>query len=217
MAHGRAADAHRAPYQPDEPAGKAAQAAASADGPGARRPPRRGGRAAAASRFAHAAGDRRAMVQSLQTAATCTTIAEADMSRIEAARSAAGMSYLPYQARATIETLLEFPAAQRHARGRHAPTYDARAPRHRGLAGRGRPDRPDHPRRAGPSVEGLAKRIKDIAAPRPRQPAQARRGPRRHVHDHQPRRLRLDHGHAGDQPAAGRHPRHRGRRQAAGR
>ena len=49
------------------------------------------------------------MVQSLQTAATCTTIAEADMSRIEAARKASGLSYLPYQARATVETLLEFP------------------------------------------------------------------------------------------------------------
>ena len=49
------------------------------------------------------------MVQSLQTTATCTTIAEADMTRIEAARKTSGLSYLPYQARATVETLLEFP------------------------------------------------------------------------------------------------------------
>jgi 2-oxoglutarate dehydrogenase E2 component (dihydrolipoamide succinyltransferase) len=32
------------------------------------------------------------MVQSLQTAATCTTIAEADMTRIEAARRTSGLS-----------------------------------------------------------------------------------------------------------------------------
>ncbi len=59
------------------------------------------------SRMRQAIGSR--MVQSLQTAATCTTIAEADMTRIEAARKTAGLSYLPYQARATVETLLEFP------------------------------------------------------------------------------------------------------------
>src|SRR4051812_16093060 len=60
------------------------------------------------SRMRQAIGAR--MVQSLHTAATCTTIAEADMTRIEAARRASGLSYLPYQARATIETLMEFPA-----------------------------------------------------------------------------------------------------------
>ena len=59
------------------------------------------------SRMRQAIGRR--MVESLQTAATCTTIAEADMSRIEAARKQARLSYLPYQARATIETLLQFP------------------------------------------------------------------------------------------------------------
>ena len=44
-----------------------------------------------------------------------------------------------------------------------------------------------------------------------------RRGPRRHVHDHQPRPVRVDHGDADDQPAAGRDPRPRGGRQAPGR
>ena len=47
------------------------------------------------------------MVRSLRTAAHCTTIVEADMSRIEAARG--GRSYLPYVARATIEALREHP------------------------------------------------------------------------------------------------------------
>jgi pyruvate/2-oxoglutarate dehydrogenase complex dihydrolipoamide acyltransferase (E2) component len=47
------------------------------------------------------------MVRSLRTAAHCTTIVEADMSRIEAARGK--LSYLPYVARATIDALREHP------------------------------------------------------------------------------------------------------------
>jgi pyruvate/2-oxoglutarate dehydrogenase complex dihydrolipoamide acyltransferase (E2) component len=47
------------------------------------------------------------MVRSLQTAAHCTTVVEADMSRIEAARGK--LSYLPFVARATIAALREFP------------------------------------------------------------------------------------------------------------
>jgi pyruvate/2-oxoglutarate dehydrogenase complex dihydrolipoamide acyltransferase (E2) component len=47
------------------------------------------------------------MVRSLRTAAHCTTIVEADMSRIEAARGK--RSYLPYVARATISALREHP------------------------------------------------------------------------------------------------------------
>jgi 2-oxoglutarate dehydrogenase E2 component (dihydrolipoamide succinyltransferase) len=47
------------------------------------------------------------MVHSLRTAAHCTTIVEADMSRIEAARGK--RSYLPYVARATIDALREHP------------------------------------------------------------------------------------------------------------
>jgi pyruvate/2-oxoglutarate dehydrogenase complex dihydrolipoamide acyltransferase (E2) component len=47
------------------------------------------------------------MVRSVRTAAHCTTIVEADMSRIEAARGR--RSYLPYVARATIDALREHP------------------------------------------------------------------------------------------------------------
>ena len=47
------------------------------------------------------------MVRSLQTAAHCTTIVEADMTRIEAARGK--LSYLPFVARAVIAALREFP------------------------------------------------------------------------------------------------------------
>jgi pyruvate/2-oxoglutarate dehydrogenase complex dihydrolipoamide acyltransferase (E2) component len=48
------------------------------------------------------------MVRSVRTAAHCTTIVEADMSRIEAARGRG--SYLPFVARATIDALREHPA-----------------------------------------------------------------------------------------------------------
>jgi 2-oxoglutarate dehydrogenase E2 component (dihydrolipoamide succinyltransferase) len=47
------------------------------------------------------------MVRSLQTAAHCTTVVEADMSAVEAARGR--LSYLPFVARATIAALREYP------------------------------------------------------------------------------------------------------------
>jgi pyruvate/2-oxoglutarate dehydrogenase complex dihydrolipoamide acyltransferase (E2) component len=47
------------------------------------------------------------MVRSVRTAAHCTTIVWADMSRIEAARARG--SYLPFVARATIDALREHP------------------------------------------------------------------------------------------------------------
>ena len=50
------------------------------------------------------------MTRSLQTAAHCTTIVEADMTRIERDRAHGGLSPLPYVARATIEALQEHPA-----------------------------------------------------------------------------------------------------------
>jgi 2-oxoglutarate dehydrogenase E2 component (dihydrolipoamide succinyltransferase) len=50
------------------------------------------------------------MRRSLDTAAHCTTIVEADMSRIEAARKRDRLSYLPYVARAVVDALREHPA-----------------------------------------------------------------------------------------------------------
>jgi len=47
------------------------------------------------------------MVRSLQTAAHCTTVVEADVSAVEAARGR--LSYLPFVARAAIAALREFP------------------------------------------------------------------------------------------------------------
>ncbi|MDA0181865.1 2-oxo acid dehydrogenase subunit E2 [Solirubrobacter phytolaccae] len=159
------------PYRPDEPAIKRkpkprlqrveevpAQAAA-APAPAAAAAP---AGAQPLSRMRQAIGSR--MVESLQTAATCTTIAEADMSRIEAARAASKLSYLPFQARATIETLLEFPQLNATLEdGQHTVYNDAV---HLGIAvslGSGGLIVPIIRDAQDLSVEGLAKRIKDIA------------------------------------------------------
>jgi 2-oxoglutarate dehydrogenase dihydrolipoamide succinyltransferase (E2 component) len=50
------------------------------------------------------------MVHSLQTAAHCTSINEADMSALEDERHRLGLSYLPFVARCTIDALQEHPA-----------------------------------------------------------------------------------------------------------
>src|SRR3954462_1389454 len=104
------------------------------------------------------------MVQSLQTAATCTTIAEADMTRIEVARKQAGLTDLPYQARATIETLLEMPELNATLEGdKHTVYTDAV---HLGIAvslGTGGLIVPIIRDAQDLSVEGLSKRIKDLA------------------------------------------------------
>ena len=97
------------PYRPDDPA-----------------PPRERVPAPAAagtlSRMRQTIG--RAMVESLQTAATCTTIVEADMSRVEAARKELGITSLPIVARATIETLRRFPALNATLEGEQYTRHD---------------------------------------------------------------------------------------------
>lgn len=50
------------------------------------------------------------MRRSLDTAAHCTTVVEADMSRVEEARKREGLSYLPYVCRAAIAALREHPS-----------------------------------------------------------------------------------------------------------
>ena len=65
------------------------------------------------------------------------------------------------------------------------------------------------------SLEGLAAAIEDLATRARVGRARARRGQRRHVHDHQPGPVRLGAGDADHQPAAGGDPRPRGGRQAA--
>jgi pyruvate/2-oxoglutarate dehydrogenase complex dihydrolipoamide acyltransferase (E2) component len=63
------------------------------------------------------------MRESLDTAAHCTTIVEADMSAIEAARGK--LSYLPFVARATIAALREHPALNATLEGDRLTQHDA--------------------------------------------------------------------------------------------
>jgi 2-oxoglutarate dehydrogenase E2 component (dihydrolipoamide succinyltransferase) len=63
------------------------------------------------------------MVHSLRTAAHCTTMVEADMSRIEAARG--GLSYLPFVARATIAALREYPMLNATLEGERLTVHEA--------------------------------------------------------------------------------------------
>jgi pyruvate/2-oxoglutarate dehydrogenase complex dihydrolipoamide acyltransferase (E2) component len=105
----------------------------------------------------------RAMVESLRTAATCTTIVEADLTRVDAARRALGVTYLPVIARATIETLREFPALNATLEGENLTTYDGV---HLGIAvslGEGGLIVPVIRDAQELSVEGLAARIKELA------------------------------------------------------
>ena len=156
------------PYRPDEPAPREdAQAAPQRVEEAPRgRPRRRRCRPAASRSRACASRSAARMVQSLQTAATCTTIVEADMTRIEAARKAAGLTLpaLPSRARRSRRCA----SSRRSTPRSRATTYTdlrRRAPRHRGLARRGRPDRPGHPRRAGPlASRAWPSAIKDLAA-----------------------------------------------------
>jgi pyruvate/2-oxoglutarate dehydrogenase complex dihydrolipoamide acyltransferase (E2) component len=99
------------PYKPEPAAPRAAPAAALPPAPaaapaqaGAYQPPA----AAPLSRMRKLVGDH--MKRSLDTAATCTTWIEADMSRVERARREVGLTALPFVARATIDALREYPA-----------------------------------------------------------------------------------------------------------
>jgi pyruvate/2-oxoglutarate dehydrogenase complex dihydrolipoamide acyltransferase (E2) component len=106
----------------------------------------------------------RHMLQSLQTAATCTTVVEADMTRVEAARRRLGTTALPLVARATIDTLREFPPLNATLEGETFTQYEAI---HLGIAvslGEGGLIVPVIHHAQDLSVEGLAKRIKELAS-----------------------------------------------------
>jgi pyruvate/2-oxoglutarate dehydrogenase complex dihydrolipoamide acyltransferase (E2) component len=150
------------PYRPDEPARpktrtprlgrELAPAAAAADD---------GAHAAPLSRMRASIGEH--MLHSLRTAATCTTIAEADMTRVEAARREAGLTSLPYVARAVIDVLGEYPALNATLEDGTVTTYDGV---HLGIAvslGEGGLIVPVIRDAQDLSVEGLARRIKDLA------------------------------------------------------
>ena len=143
------------PYKPDAPAASRKRA------PRFDRSAEPGTPAGSLSRMRQSIG--RAMVESLQTAATCTTIVEADMTRVDAARKRIGCSFLPVVARAVVETLRDHPALNATLDGEAYARHDAV---HLGIAvalddGLIVPVIRDAQEL---SVEGLAARIKDVAA-----------------------------------------------------
>ncbi len=156
------------PYRPDEPAPAKtrkprfdAEPAAAASAPAPAQPAPAPAGSVPLSRMRQAIGSR--MLQSLQTSATCTTIVEADLVRIEAARAQSGFTYLPYIARATIDALREFPSLNATLEDDTLTTYDGV---HLGIAvslGEGGLIVPVIRDAQELSVEGLASRIKDLA------------------------------------------------------
>ncbi len=160
------------PYRPDEPAPAKTRKPRFEGPPAAAEPEPAAAGSAPLSRMRQAIGAR--MLESLQTAATCTTIVEADLSRIEAARAKSGFTYLPYIARATIDALKEHPALNATLEDSALTTYDGV---HLGIAvslgqrSGGEREARDSGGLIVPvirdaqdlSVEGLAARIKDIA------------------------------------------------------
>ncbi len=101
------------------------------------------------------------MLRSLRTAAHCTTIVEADMSRIEAARGR--RSYLPFVARATIAALREHPVLNATLEGEMLTVHEEV---HLGIAvslGEEGLIVPVIRNAHELSHEGLATRIKDLA------------------------------------------------------
>lgn len=152
------ADAHEpplhieSPYRPDPPAEKPVAAPT-----GPYQPPA----AASLSRMRKTVGEH--MKRSLDTAATCTTWMEVDMSRVESARREAGLTALPYVARATVGALREYPALNAWLQGdQHTVHEDVNL----GIAVSLGDDGLIVPviRAAQDlSVEGLSKRIKELA------------------------------------------------------
>ncbi len=141
------------PYRP-EPV--TAGAAPGAGGSGAA-----GGGPGQLSRMRRQIGEH--MKHSLETAAHCTTWIEVDMGRVETARSALGLTALPFVARATIAALREQPGlnawleGDRYTRHEHVNLGIAVSLGDDGLIV------PVVERANELSVEGLGVRIKDLA------------------------------------------------------
>ena len=103
------------------------------------------------------------MLRSLHTAATCTSITEADMSAIEVARRALGASYLPFVARAAVDALRAHPQLNCTLEGE---TLTRHAAVHLGIAvslGEGGLIVPVMHDAHELSHEGLAARIRELA------------------------------------------------------
>jgi pyruvate/2-oxoglutarate dehydrogenase complex dihydrolipoamide acyltransferase (E2) component len=103
------------------------------------------------------------MKRSLETAATCTTWIEVDMSRVEAARTRLGVTGLAFVARASIDAIREYPAINAWLEG---DRYTQHTDVNLGIAVSLGDDGlivPVIPRAQELSVEGIAARVRDIA------------------------------------------------------
>ena len=166
------------------------------------------------------------MRRSLDTSAHVTSAIEVDMSRVVAIREklkkeyqesyGVNPTYLIFVARAAIETLREYPWINGELRGDKIVTrnyvnlgFAVELADGKGLIV------PVLKNAESLNLLGMASGVDRHRRARAEQEAPARRGPGRHVHDHEPGRLRHLPRHAGDQPAAGRDPRHLRARQAA--
>ena len=136
------------PYRPDPVAPPAPAAAPMGDG-------------GELSRMRRQIGEH--MKRSLDTAATCTTWIEVDMSRVEAARARLGVTGLSFVARACIDALREHPALNAWLEGER---YTRHTDVNLGIAVSLGDDGlivPVIQRAQELSVEGLAARIRDVA------------------------------------------------------
>ena len=161
--------------------------------------------------------------ESRRTAAHCTTIVEADFSRVVARRRrAAGADaaarrqpHLPgVRGPGDGRGARGAPEAERLVRRQTRSSTTTTSTWDRGRARR-RPDRAGDPPGPAAQPRGHGRRDRRPRASAPGRSAGARRGPRRHLHDHQPGAVRGRARDADHQPAPGRDPRPRGDRQAA--
>ena len=168
------------------------------------------------------------MRRSLDTAAHVTSAIEVDMSKIVAIREklkaeyqksyGVNPTYLIFVARATTETLLEYPWINGEIRGDQIVTrnyvnlgFAVELADGKGLIV------PVVKNAEGLNLLGMARAVDRHRRARAEQAAAAGRRPGRHVHDHEPGRLRHLPRNADHQPAAVRDPRHlRGRQAAVG-
>jgi pyruvate/2-oxoglutarate dehydrogenase complex dihydrolipoamide acyltransferase (E2) component len=105
------------PYRPDPPA------PASAPGAAGRGPGAAGSEGGGLSRMRRQIGEH--MKRSLETAATCTTWIEVDMSRVERERAQLKVTALAFVARAAIVALREYPALNAWLEGERYTRVDA--------------------------------------------------------------------------------------------
>ena len=156
------------------------------------------------------------MRRSLDTSAHVTSAIEVDMSKVVAIRSKLKKEYqaslrrqpdLPRLRRAGGRR--DAARATRGSTARSAATRSSRATTSTSASRSSSPTARASSSRSSSNAEGLnllgmAQAIADIAERARTKKLLPGRRPGRHVHDHEPRRLRHLPRHAGDQPAAGR-------------